>query len=369
MKQPLIDLSRQYESIEGELMPAIRQVLASGQYVMGENVRQFEQEAAAYLGVKHAIGVANGTDALFLLFRALGIGPGDEVITSPYTFFASAETVSLCGATPVFVDLRWDTMNLDEEKVAAAVTTKTKAILPVHIFGQPCQMDKLQAVADNYHLILLEDACQAIGATYGGKMAGALARAAAFSFFPTKNLGCYGDGGMITTGDDALAAKIRLLRSHGSDKKYFHSQVGQNSRLDEIQAAILRIKLRHLDSWNQKRRALAARYNRAFSGLPLTLPLEIYGNHVYHLYNLRSEERDGICSFLNGKGIATGHYYPLPLHLQAVYSNLGYKAGGLPVAENTAKTAFALPLYPELSAGSQDYIIESLQEFFAEVVR
>lgn len=367
MKQPLIDLSQEYKSLEDEILSAIRQVLASGRYIMGENVKEFEREAADYLGVKHAIGVANGTDALFLLYRALGIGPGDDVITTPYTFFASAETISLCGAKPVFVDLRRDTMNLDEEKVKAAITGKTKAILAVHIFGQPCQMDKLQAIGDSYNLLILEDACQAIGATYEGRMVGGLARAAAFSFFPTKNLGCYGDGGMITTADDMLADKIRLLRHHGSEKKYFHSQVGQNSRLDEIQAAILRVKLRYLDSWNRKRRDLAVRYHRAFSGLPLTLPLEVCGNHVYHLYNLRSENRDKICAYLSSKGIATGHYYPLPLHLQEVYSHLGYKAGDLPIAEETAKTAFAIPLYPELSEKSQDYIIDSLQKYFAEV--
>jgi len=365
MKLALLDLTEQYKQLEEEILPAVNQVLASGQYVMGRNVKSFEEEAARYLKVKHAIAVANGTDALFLIFRALGIGPGDEVITTPFTFFASAETVSLCGGKPVFVDLRPDTMNIDEDQVEAAITSRTKAILPVHIFGQPCAMDKLQQIADRHQLILLEDACQAIGSSYQGKMAGTLAQAAAFSFFPTKNLGCYGDGGMITTDDDKLADDLRLLRLHGSKQKYLHSVVGQNSRLDEIQAAILRIKLRHLDNWNQRRRELAARYNQAFAGLPLTLPVDVTGNHVYHLYNLRSTQRDEICLYLKNKGIATGHYYPVPLHLQEVYRDLGYQEGSMPVAEKTCKTAFALPLYPEMTRRTQDYVIKSVREFFA----
>jgi dTDP-4-amino-4,6-dideoxygalactose transaminase len=365
MRLSLLDLKEQYKQLEEEILPAVTQVLASGQYVMGTNVKSFEEEIAQYLGVKHAIAVANGTDALFLLFRALGIGPGDEVITTPFTFFASAETISLCGAKPVFVDLRPDTMNIDEEQVEAAITPRTRAILPVHIFGQPCAMDKLQQIADKHQLILLEDACQAIGSSSQGKRAGTLAKAAAFSFFPTKNLGGYGDGGLIATDDDLLAQDLRLLRLHGSKQKYIHSVVGQNSRLDEIQAAILRIKLRHLDSWNQRRRELADRYNQAFADLPLTLPLEITGTHVYHLYNLRSPQRDDICSYLEDKGIATGHYYPLPLHLQEVYRNLGYREGCLPIAEKTCKTVFALPLYPEMTRQAQDYVIQTVQEFFA----
>ncbi len=365
MKLSLLDLTEQYRELEKEILPAVSQVLASGQYVMGANVKRFEEEAAKYIRVKHAIAVANGTDALFLIFRALGIGPGDEVITTPFTFFASAETVSLCGGKPVFVDLRPDTMNLDEDQVEAAITPRTKAILPVHIFGQPCAMDKLQQIAEKHQLFLLEDACQAIGSSYNGKMAGTLGKAAAFSFFPTKNLGCYGDGGMITTNDDKLAEDLRLLRLHGSKQKYLHEVVGQNSRLDEIQAAILRIKLRHLDSWNGRRRELAVRYNQAFAGLPLALPVEVTGTHVYHLYNLRSPKRDEISSYLKDKGIATGHYYPLPLHLQEVYRDLGYQEGSLPVAENACKTAFALPLYPEMTLQAQDYVIQSVREFFA----
>ena len=360
-----MDLTEQYRQLEGEILPAIRRVLAGGRYIMGKNVRGFEEEVAQYLCVKHAIAVANGTDALFLIFRALDIGPGDEVITSPYTFFASAETVSLCGAKPIFVDIRPDTMNIDEEQVEAAITSRTRAILPVHIFGQPCAMDRLQQIADKHELILLEDACQAIGASFGGRKAGALSRAAAFSFFPTKNLGCYGDGGLIATDDDQLAVSLRLLRAHGSTRKYLQQVVGQNSRLDEVQAAVLRVKLRHLEGWNQKRRELAARYNQAFAGLPVTLPLEVTGTHVYHLYNLRSARRDEICAFLEARGIATGHYYPLPLHLQEVYRDLGYAEGSLPVAEEASRTAFALPLYPELTREAQDYVIESVQEFFA----
>lgn len=369
MKLPLLDLKKQYQSLEGEIVPAVNAVIAGGQYIMGENVREFERAVAEYLGVKHAIAVANGTDALSIIFRALGIGPGDEVITTPFTFFATAETISSCGATPVFVDIHGDSMNIDAGQVEAAITPRTKAIEPVHIFGQPCNMDRLRELAEKHNLFLVEDACQAIGSEYAGRRIGGLGDAAAFSFFPTKNLGCYGDGGLITTDDDQLAETMGLIRVHGSPKKYYHSIVGQNSRLDEVQAAVLRIKLPHLDKWNEGRRELAGRYNQAFADLPLTLPREVSGKHVYHLYVLRSDRREAICAYLKEKGIATGRYYPLPLHLQEVYQSLGYKVGSLPRAEAACQEAFALPLYPELSRQNQDYVIQTVREFFAKKVK
>jgi dTDP-4-amino-4,6-dideoxygalactose transaminase len=367
MKIPLLDLREQYRQLQKEIEPAVTGVLAGGQYIFGSNVREFEQEIAAYLGVKHALAVANGTDALFIILRSMGIGPGDEVITTPFTFFASAETVSLCGGKPVFVDIRRDTMNIDEEQVEAAITERTKAILPVHIFGQPCAMDRLRQIADKHNLFLVEDACQAIGSVFGGQKIGSLGDAAAFSFFPTKNLGCYGDGGLITTDDDDWAAEMGLMRLHGSSQKYYHCLVGQNSRLDEVQAAVLRNKLTHLDRWNQRRRELAARYNEAFADLPLALPHQEGG--VYHLYILRSPEREDISAFLASRGIATGRYYPLPLHLQEVYQDRGYSRGSLPVAEEASDNAFAIPLYPELSERDQNFIIESIRQYFAKRVK
>lgn len=368
MKIPLLDLKAQYESIRGEIQQAVSDVLDSGQYIMGPFVTKFEKSIADYCGVKHAIGVANGTDALLLTLDALNIGPGDEVITSPYTFFASAEVISKVGATPVFVDVEPDTYNLDAYKLEAAITDKTKAIIPVHIFGFPVDMDLINSIANKYKLYVIEDACQAIGAEFKNNKTGSMGIAGAFSFFPTKNLGGFGDGGIIVTNDDELAQKLHILRVHGSNPKYYHSMIGYNSRLDPIQAAALQVKLNYIDQWNQRRRELAFRYNEAFKELPLKLPNQIEEDRtgVYHLYMLESSRRDELISFLEEKGVSSGIYYPVPLHLQTVYNGLGYAEGSFPVTEAASKVNLALPLYPELTDEMQDYVISVVHSFYKE---
>ncbi|ABI68027.1 DegT/DnrJ/EryC1/StrS family aminotransferase [Syntrophomonas wolfei] len=393
MPIPLIDLKRQYAAIQTEAEAAVCSVLASGSYIMGANVQAFEEEFAAYCGVKHAIAVGNGTDALVISLEALGIGPGDEVITAPFTFFATAESISAVGATPVFIDIRPDTYNLDENLIEAAITDKTKAIMPVHIFGQPCEMDKINHIAAKHNLYVIEDACQAVSAEYQGKKTGTLADIACFSFFPTKNLSCAGDGGMITTDNDRLAAICRALRTHGSgeagqkaynllhnidagisDKpagdntvynplKYYNYLIGHNSRLDELQAALLRIKLRKLDEYQKQREDHARYYNEALQESDLQRPAAMDNlKHAWHLYILQSENRPAITEYLNSKGIATGIYYPVPLHLQKAYINLGYRLGDLPVAEYLSQRTFAIPCFPELTAEEREYIIATLTE-------
>jgi len=366
-KVPLLDAVKQYETIKDEIGEAVRQVLESGNYIMGPAVKQFEDAVAAYCNVDYAIGLANGTDALVLTLDALGIGPGDEVITTPFTFFASAEAVSQLGATPVFVDIRPDCYNIDASKLEAAITPRTKAIIPVHIFGQPAEMDELLAIARKHDLHVIEDACQAMGSSYENRAAGSIGTAGCFSFFPTKNLGGYGDGGMVITNDAALAQKIRQLRVHGSNPKYYHSMVGYNSRLDALQAAMLHVKLPHLDEWNRKRREKAAIYNEALRHLPLRLPVEQDNRYaIYHLYIIQTDVRKELMAYLEERGIASGIYYPVPLHLQEVYSGLGYAPGDLPEAEKAALGTMALPLYPEMSLEDQQYVIEVVQTFFSE---
>lgn len=365
MNISLIDLTKQYEMIKEELHDSIEKVLKSGQFILGPNVKALEEEIAQYTGNKYGIGVANGTDALVLTLDALGIGPGDEVITSPFTFFASAECISRVGARPVFVDIDPLTYCMDVNQIEEKITERTKAIIPVHIFGQMVDMDPLLEIAKKYGLKVIEDACQAIGATYKGRPAGSIGDAGCFSFFPTKNLGGYGDGGMVVTSDDGLNVRIRLLRVHGSPKKYYHECLGYNSRLDEIQAAILRVKFKYLEKWNEARREKAALYTEAFKDLPLKTPYEApYGRHVYHLYVLATSKRDELLSYLKQKGIGCGVYYPLPLHLQPAYKGLGYSKGDFPVAEELCEQALALPLYPELEEEKQQYIIQAIREFF-----
>jgi dTDP-4-amino-4,6-dideoxygalactose transaminase len=365
MNISLIDLTKQYELLKEELHEAIEGVLRGGQFILGSNVRALEEEIACYTENKFGVGVANGTDALVLTLDALGIGPGDEVLTSPFTFFASAECISRVGARPVFVDIDPLTYCMNINQIEEKITERTKAIIPVHIFGQTVDMDPILAIAEKYGLYVIEDACQAIGASYKGKPAGSMGIAGCFSFFPTKNLGCYGDGGMVVTSDEELAGKIRLLRAHGSPKKYYHERLGYNSRLDEIQAAILRVKLRYLDKWNEARRQKAAVYTEAFKDLPVKTPYEApYGRHVYHLYVMATSERDALSNYLKQKGIGCGIYYPLPLHLQPVYKELGYDKGDFPIAENLCEEALAIPLYPELEEEKQQYIIQTIREFF-----
>ncbi|NHN29399.1 DegT/DnrJ/EryC1/StrS family aminotransferase [Paenibacillus sp. S3N08] len=362
---PLLDTVAQYTSLKEELQQAMNHVLESGSYIMGPSVKQFEEETAKYCGVKHAIGVANGTDALLLTLDALGIGPGDEVITSPFTFFASAEVISQVGAVPVFIDIEADTYNINIALLEAAITPRTKAVIPVHIFGQPVQMDELMELARKYELYVIEDACQAMGSAYRHRPIGSIGTAGCFSFFPTKNLGGYGDGGMVITNDDELAAKLRILRVHGSNPKYYHSMIGYNSRLDSLQAAMLKVKLPHLDEWNRKRRQKALVYTAELRRTPLKLPIESKGMYViYHLYIIHTEHRDALLQHLAAHGIGSGSYYPVPLHRQQVYEPLGYGAGSLPVAEHAALGTMALPLYPEMSEEDQAYVIAVIHDFF-----
>lgn len=362
---PLLDLTEQYRQLKEELHTAILEVLESGQYILGSHVQAFEKAMAEYCGVKYGIGVANGTDALLLTLDALGIGPEDEVITTPFTFFATAEVISRLGAIPVFVDIDPDSYNIDVNLIEEAITPRTKAIIPVHLFGQPADMDELMQLASKHNIPVVEDACQAIGATYKGAKVGSIGIAGCFSFFPTKNLGGYGDGGMVVTNDETLAQKIRMLRVHGSNPKYYHSMIGYNSRLDTLQAAMLLVKLKYIDAWNQARREKAAYYAQAFKDLPIrTMKIKSERTAVYHLYVIYTEYRDELMHFLKEKGIATGIYYPVPLHLQEVYKDLGYEKGSLPHAEKAAECTMALPLYPELSHTDQEYIIASVYEFY-----
>lgn len=394
MNVPLIDLKAQYETIKNELNSVVIDVLSSTNYIMGGQVESFEREFASYLRVKNAISVANGTDALVIAMKSLGIGEGDEVITTPYTFFSTAESISAVGATPVFVDVDIDTFNIDATKIEDKITKRTKAIIPVHIFGQPADMNEILNIARRNKLFVIEDACQAIGAEYYGRKVGTLGDIGCFSFFPTKNLGCAGDGGMIVTNNDNVATIVKALKVHGSGEngqkaynllngadesmlkeknndntiynplKYYNFLIGFNSRLDEVQAAILRVKLRNIDMWNEKRTENAAFYNKSITNKYIVKPIEeSHKSHAYHMYIIQSNYRDKLASYLKGKNIATGIYYPVPIHLQKVYRNLGYKEGDMPVAEYLSKRTLAIPIYPELSMEQVLYIVKVINDF------
>lgn len=365
MQIPLLDLSRQYETIKEEIDRAVLDVLAGGRYILGENVKLFEQEVADYIGVPYAVGVASGSDALYLSLMALGIGPGDEVIVPAFTFFATAGSVARTGATPVFADIKPDSYNLDPADVERKITSRTRAVIPVHLYGQAADMDEIMTLAKERDIKVVEDAAQAFGAAYKGRRVGALGDMACFSFFPSKNLGGAGDGGMVVTADAGLAEAVRVLRVHGSKPKYYHHRLGINSRLDEIQAAILRVKLRHLEGWNAGRRQVAAWYREALSGnaesAGLTLPVEDADRlHIYHQYTVRVPERDKIQGILKEKGIATAIYYPLPLHLQPVFKSLGYEPGSLPVAERACREVVSLPIDPGLTAAQVKTVANTL---------
>jgi|UniRef100_A0A7C3SQB6 dTDP-4-amino-4,6-dideoxygalactose transaminase len=365
MNIPAFDLKRQYRNLSSELLPILEEVMAKGQFILGENVELLEKELADYCGTKYAVGVASGTDALLLSLEALGIGEGDEVITTPFTFFATSEVISLLKAKPVFVDIDSKTFNIDPDKIEDAITTKTKAVIPVHLFGQMAEMDDIEYLAEKYDLYIIEDACQAIGAEYKGRRAGSIGDTGCFSFFPTKNLGAFGDGGLITTNDEKLYEKIKLLRVHGSRKKYYHELIGHNSRLDEIQAAILRVKLKYLDNWIERRIEIAKIYSEGLKDLDVIVPeVKPYLRHVYHQYVIRTKHRDELQEYLSNKGIGTAIYYPLPLHLQECYKDLGYREGDLPEAEKASKEVIALPMWPELTNEEVNYIVESIREFF-----
>jgi hypothetical protein len=364
MSIPFIDLRAQYLELKADIDAAFLRVMESGEYIAGPEVEALEAEIAAMTAASHAVAVANGTDALALTLESLGIGPGDEVITTAFTFFATAEAIVRQGAVPVFADIDKKTYNLCPEDAERRITPRTKAIMPVHIFGQPADMDAFGELARRYGLKLVEDACQAIGATYGGRPVGSLADAGCISFFPTKNLGGYGDGGMILTSDKDVADRARLLARHGSRKKYYHEAIGVNSRLDPVQAAMLRVKLSRLDEWNDRRRRAAEYYNSGLKDTPLMLPSSLDNNgHVYHLYVARYAGSRELMSKLKTQGIPTGRYYPCPLHLQQALAYLGYKPGDLPVTEETCEASFALPLSPHLTREQQDYIIAKVIEY------
>lgn len=363
MTIPLLDLVAQYRSIQPEIDHAIREVLGRGTFILGPNVEAFESEMATYLGVRHAVSVASGTDALILALHACGIGAGCEVIVPAYTFFATAEAVSHCGATPVLVDIDPRTYCLDVTEVESRVTPRTKAVVPVHLYGHPADMTPLSALARERGLKVIEDNAQAIGAEYAGRKTGTLGDVGCLSFYPTKNLGAYGDGGMIVTDDEAMAETLKKLRSHGWRTKYRPETLGWNSRLDELQAAILRVKLRHLDAWNARRRQIAQRYGTLLSDFDVGLPGEApYARHAYHLYVVRTTKRPAVERRLRQRGIASGIYYPLPLHEVEPYRGLGFQRGSFAESERAAEETLAIPLYPELTEDQLRAVASALGE-------
>lgn len=359
---PILDLKRQYEQIGQEIEKEVVDVLRSGSYILGKHNKALESELAEYIGVKHSIALNSGTDALHLALRALDIGPGDEVITVAFTFVATTEAIGIVGAKPVFVDIDADTFNIDVERIENAITPKTKAILPVHLYGQPCDMDVIMDIARRHDLFVIEDCCQAIGAKYKGKMVGSFGDVGCFSFFPTKNLGAMGDGGLLTTNSQLINDRVIALRNHGGAVRYYHDEIGVNSRLDEIQAAILRVKFKHIDSWNKKRRENAYRYNELFANYEdVQTPTELDDTYcVYHQYTVKIPNRDEVHKLLQEAGIGAMLYYPVPLHLQKVHEYLGVKQGALPVTEHNTTLVISLPMFPELTAEEQKTVAETL---------
>lgn len=364
MKVPFLDLKAQNLPLLGELNEAIQEVIESSAFAGGPFVTSFEDDFAAYCHADFAIGVGSGTEALWLSLLALGVGPGDEVITVPNTFIATAEAITYCGARPVFVDVDERTYTMDPARLENAVTSRTKALIPVHLFGQPADMDPILEFARDRGLFVIEDACQAHGATYKGKSVGTLGDAGCFSFYPGKNLGAFGEAGAVVTNHAALDQKLRVLRDHGQIHKYHHTMVGWNGRMDGIQAAILRIKLRHLDKGNALRRAKALLYQQSFAGVPeLITPFEAdYARHVHHLYAVRVKNREEVIRRLNEREIGCGIHYPIPLHLQEAYKSLEYKRGDFPVAERTSAEFVSLPMFPELTTGQMEAVIQAVKE-------
>jgi dTDP-4-amino-4,6-dideoxygalactose transaminase len=377
----MLDLARQYKAIQPEVESALCAVAASQQFVMGPEVQKFEAEAAKYLGVQFALGCASGTEALWLCLAASDIGPGDEVVTSPFSFFATASSIVRAGARPVFADVDPETLNLDSQSVADRIrrsaSGRVKALMPVHLYGQCADMDGLQQVADSARAMVIEDAAQAFGSTWRGKHAGALGVSAAFSFYPTKNLSCMGDGGMVTTNDAGVAARVKRLRNHGSERRYYHEEIGWNSRLDSMQAAVLRIKLRRLDEWNSKRVERARAYEvllkssglLAKRGSSAAAPIRLLGtlkeaHHIYHQFVVRVERRDELRQFLTDRKVGSEIYYPVPLHLQKCFAYLGYAEGDLPEAEAASREVLALPMFPELTPEEQATVVSAIADFY-----
>lgn len=357
----LVDLVGQYNKIKTEIDEAIARVISSGYYILGKDVEEFEKEMAEYLGVNYAIGCASGTDAILIALMALDIKPGDEIITTPFTFIATVEMITLLGAIPVYVDIDPLTYNLDTEKLKNAVTNKTKAIIPVHLYGQSVDMDSLLSVADKYGIPVIEDMCQAIGAEYKEKKVGGLGNIGCISFFPSKNLGAFGDAGMVVTNDQKLADKMRMIIVHGSSVRYRHDILGLNSRLDTLQAAILRVKLKYLEQWIEARRNAARIYNKLFANSDVKVPYEApYCKHVFHQYTIRLKERDRIAAKLDKNKIPYGIYYPIPIHLQQGYMKTGKGKGSLPIAECASQEVLSLPMHTELDEEQQKYIVQSI---------
>lgn len=369
MKVKLLDLSAQWDPIRSEVSAAVQRVLDSQQFILGPEVDAFEREIARYLGCSHAIGVSSGSDALLMALMVLELHPGDEIITSPYTFFATAGAIHRLGLKPVFVDIDPLTYNLNPGKIASALTPRTKAIMPIHLFGQSAAMDPIREVADAHGLTIIEDAAQAIGTEYRGRRCGTMGEMACFSFFPSKNLGAAGDAGLVSTSDDALAEKLRIFRSHGSKPKYFHKYVGGNFRIDALQAAILRVKLKYLDTWTEARRAHAEAYARLFheAGLleHVKLPREAPGDrHIFNQYVIRVDARDALKDHLATEGIQTEVYYPKPMHLQECFSKLGHRAGDFPESERASDQSLAIPVYPELKESDLEYVVDAIRRFY-----
>ena len=364
MKVPFLDLAAANLPLKDEIDAAIHDVIEKSAFAGGPFVTEFENDFAAYCQSRHAIGVGSGTDALWLALLALGVGSGDEVITAPNSFMATAEAITYCGAKPVFVDVDPCTYTLDPALLEDAITTKTKAIIPVHLFGQPADMDPILEIANQFGISVVEDACQAHGAEYKGRTAGSLADAACFSFYPGKNLGAFGEAGAVVTNDDGIAEKVRIFRDHGQIRKYHHKLIGWNGRMDGIQGAVLRIKLRHLDEANRRRRTHAAYYDQALCEFPsLQRPIEAaYARHVYHIYAIRTKRRDDLIQHLGGKNISTGIHYPVTIHLQDAYHSLGYATGSFPVAEQCANEFLSLPMFPELTIDQLKAVCDAIQD-------
>ena len=366
MKVPFVDLNAQYQSLKSEMLPAVEKVMETSQFILGKAVSDFEKNFAEAHNMKHCIGVGTGTDALHIILWALGVGPGDEVITVSHTFIATAEAISLTGARPVFVDIDPLTYTMDPKAMEKAITKKTKAIIPVHLYGQPAGMAEIALIAAEHGITVIEDACQAHLAQYDGKFVGEFGIAAAFSFYPGKNLGAYGEGGGVTTNDDTLAAKMRMIRDHGSSKKYYHAMWGHNYRLDGIQGAVLGVKLPYLHAWTEARRRHARRYSEQLQGMgDLIVPVQHpRAKHVYHLYVVQTIGRDELQTYLTSRDIATGLHYPLPLHLQEAYKDLGYKKGDFPVTEKVASRGISLPMFAELKDEQIDEVVQAIEDFF-----
>jgi dTDP-4-amino-4,6-dideoxygalactose transaminase len=366
---PLVDLKAQYSSIKDEIDGSVQRVMESGDFILGREVRAFEEEIASYCGVKYGIGVASGTDALQLALLACGVGSGDAVITTPFTFFATAEVISRCGAIPVFADIDPGSYNINHHEIENKIDRRTKAVLLVHLFGQPADMEPILEIAEKYRLKVIEDCAQALGAEYKGRKVGSLGDVGCLSFYPSKGLGAYGDAGMVTTNNPEIAEEIRILRDHGSKEKYFHHKIGFNSRLDTIQAAILRVKLKHFDEWIEQRRKKAEVYSRLFRDLADIQPpcMAPCTRHSFNYYTIRLKnrgiDREGLREYLSSQGIATAIYYPLSLHLQEVYKSLGYKAGNFPESECAQEEVLSLPMYPELSESQINKVVAAIGSY------